>query len=63
MIPQEVADIAQILAAKYKGMDGDYEQFLDEAWEIYNQVVKPIIDRYKRADLGGGFILRGLVAK
>ena len=55
MIPMEVYDIAQILAARYKGMEGDWEQFQAEAWDIYNQVVKPIIDSYEKAHLEGSY--------
>lgn len=55
MIPSEVYDIAQILAAKYKGSEGDFEQFLNEAWAIYNEVVKPIIDSYEKAHLEGSY--------
>lgn len=48
MIPLEVYDIAQVLAAEYKGSKGDWENFIDIAWKIYNEVVYPIVKNYEK---------------
>lgn len=38
MIPTDVMTIAKTLALEYKGLAGDYEQFIPIAWKIYNNL-------------------------
>ena len=38
MIPTDVRTIAETLALEYKGLAGDYEQFIPLAWKIYTNL-------------------------
>lgn len=59
MIPMEVADIANIILSRMDipadNAEDAHNHAVEVAWDIYNQVVQPIIKSYEQAHLEGSY--------